>query len=82
MEDISFFAHEAEMARMERVNKRLWVLLIIMLVAFIVTNVIWAKQNNIGYIRKEIERITDDEESLEDDEEQDAYGDSDRRKAA
>ena len=38
---IPYFAHEGEMVRMERANKRLWVLLIILVVALIGTNAGW-----------------------------------------
>jgi hypothetical protein len=40
-EMISFYAHEAEMARMERHAKRLWILCIIMFLALVVTNAGW-----------------------------------------
>ena len=39
--NISYIAHEADMARMERIVKRLWILLIISLAALIGTNVAW-----------------------------------------
>lgn len=38
---IPYFAHEGEMARMERANKRLWVIIIILIVALIGTNAGW-----------------------------------------
>lgn len=38
---VSFIAHEAMMARMERTIKRLWILLIILIVALIASNAAW-----------------------------------------
>ena len=38
---IPYFAHEGEMSRMERANKRLWVLIIILIVALLGTNAGW-----------------------------------------
>lgn len=40
-QNISYVAHEADMARMERIIKRLWILLIISLVALVGTNAAW-----------------------------------------
>ena len=39
--NIPYIAHEADMARMERIVKRLWILLIISLAALIGTNAAW-----------------------------------------
>ena len=38
---IPYFIHEGETNRLERVNRRLWILAIIIFVAFIVTNAAW-----------------------------------------
>lgn len=38
---IPYFVHEGEMARAERLNKRLWVLILILVVALIGSNVGW-----------------------------------------
>lgn len=38
---VDFLTHQADMARMERANKRLWILLIIMLALLLVTNAAW-----------------------------------------
>lgn len=38
---IPYFSHEGDMARMERTNKRLFILLIIMIVAFVLSNAYW-----------------------------------------
>ena len=40
-QNIPYIAHEADMARMERIIKRLWILLIISLVALVGTNAAW-----------------------------------------
>lgn len=40
-EMISYFAHEGMMTRMERTNHRLWVTVIILIVALIATNLAW-----------------------------------------
>lgn len=38
---IPYFAHEGDMSRLDRMNKRLWILLIIVIVALIGSNVGW-----------------------------------------
>jgi len=38
---IPYFAHEGEMARFERTNKRLWVIVIILIIALVGSNVGW-----------------------------------------
>ena len=43
---IPYFAHEGEMARMERANKRLWIIIIILIVALIGTNLAWVVYEN------------------------------------
>lgn len=40
-EPIPFIAHESAMARMERTIKRLWILLMVMLVLLVGSNVAW-----------------------------------------
>lgn len=41
MENISYFAHEAEMARAERTQRRLWIASLVLTVALVATNAIW-----------------------------------------
>lgn len=41
IEPIPFIAHESAMARMERTIKRLWILLMVMLVLLVGSNVAW-----------------------------------------
>lgn len=38
---IPYVAYESALARMERTNKRLWVICIIFLIALLVTNALW-----------------------------------------
>ena len=42
MENIPFIVHESNMARMERTNKRLWILCILLVLLLLGTNVAWA----------------------------------------
>ena len=39
--NIPYIAHESAMARMERMNKRLWILLILLLVLLVGSNAAW-----------------------------------------
>lgn len=39
--NIPYFAHEGEVTRLERINKRQWILTILIFLAFIITNVGW-----------------------------------------
>ena len=42
MDERNFYAwHEGDMARMERANKRLWIIIIILIVALCGTNAAW-----------------------------------------
>lgn len=38
---IPYFAHEGEMSRMERANKRLWIVILVLIVCLIGSNVGW-----------------------------------------
>lgn len=40
-EPVSFQAHERDMARMERTNRRLWILLLVLIALFIASNAGW-----------------------------------------
>lgn len=46
MEQIPFVAHEADMTRMERVIRRLWILCIILALALVGTNAAWVVYEN------------------------------------
>ena len=38
---IPYFAHEGEMSRMERANKRLWIVILVLIVCLVGSNVGW-----------------------------------------
>ena len=38
---IDYVAHEADMARMERIIRRLWIALLVVIVLFVVSNAFW-----------------------------------------
>ena len=38
---IPYFAHEGEMSRMERANKRLWIVVLVLIVCLVGSNVGW-----------------------------------------
>lgn len=40
-EQISYYAHEGMMARMERTNHRLWVIVIILIISLLASNLAW-----------------------------------------
>lgn len=61
-EPIPFIAYESGMARMERTNKRLWVVVIILIVALIASNAVW-----IYYESQFTEEITETYTSESDD---------------
>ena len=41
MNDVPYIAHESAQARQERTIKRLWILCIIMFLAFVISNTAW-----------------------------------------
>ena len=41
MNEIPYIAHESDMARMERINKRLWIALILTILIATVSNGLW-----------------------------------------
>ena len=43
---IDWAAHEADMARMERVNRRLWIALLVVIALFTITNAAWMVYEN------------------------------------
>lgn len=43
---IDWAAHEADMARMERINRRLWVALLVVIALFTITNAAWTLYEN------------------------------------
>ena len=46
MEQIPYYVHEGMMARMERTIKRLWILCIIIFLAFVISNGAWIWYEN------------------------------------
>lgn len=46
MKDIPYIAHESEVARLERIIKRLWILCIIIFTLFVLSNGLWVYYNN------------------------------------
>lgn len=39
--DVPYIAHENDMARLERTNKRIWIVILILVVSLLVTNFGW-----------------------------------------
>ncbi len=53
--------HESEVARLERVIKRLWILCIIIFVAFVVSNAMWIRyENQFEDVVTETQTVTQD----------------------
>ena len=46
MNDVPYIAHESALARQERTIKRLWILCIIMFLAFVISNTAWVYYEN------------------------------------
>lgn len=45
-QDVPYIVHESDMARQERTIKRLWILLVIMLLALVGSNIAWVVYEN------------------------------------
>lgn len=43
---VPYIVHEGEMARMERMNRRLWIVILVLIAALIVTNAAWLYYEN------------------------------------
>lgn len=43
---IPFYAHEGEVTRLERINKRLWIAVLIVFAAFVLSNLAWLIYEN------------------------------------
>ncbi len=57
--NVPFVAHESDMVRFERANKRLWVLCIIMLLLLILTNCAWLYyESQFEYCTETVQEIT------------------------
>lgn len=63
IEPVPYIVHESDMARLERTIRRLWILLIIMLVLLVGSNVVWVIYEN-GFVdevtTESYEALTDD----------------------
>lgn len=46
MNDVPYIAHESAQARQERTIKRMWILCIIMFLAFVISNTAWIYYEN------------------------------------
>ena len=46
MADVPYIVHEADMARMERTIKRLWISLLVVIVLFVGSNIAWTVYEN------------------------------------
>ena len=44
--NVPYIAYEAELSRMERMNRRLWIVILILIAALIVTNAAWLYYEN------------------------------------
>lgn len=43
---IPFYAHEGEVTRLEKINKRLWIAVLVIFAAFVVSNLAWIIYEN------------------------------------
>ena len=43
---VPYIVHEGEMVRMERMNRRLWIVILVLIAALIVTNAAWIYYEN------------------------------------
>lgn len=62
MNEIPYIAHESDMARMERINKRLWIALILTILIATVSNGLWfyrESQFEDTVITQEVEQEND-----------------------
>ena len=46
MVQIPFYAHEGEVTRLERINKRLWIAVLVVFAAFVLSNLAWIIYEN------------------------------------
>lgn len=61
---IPYIAHEADMARMERSNKRFWILLIITICLLVATNAAWiAYESQFQYVTSTEQEVEQDADS-------------------
>lgn len=61
---VQYFVHEAEMARMERANARLWILCIVLLISLLGTNIGWTcYEHQFETIEEEVTEVRADGKS-------------------
>lgn len=61
LKDISYIAFESSQARMERVNKRLWIALLVLIVALVGTNAGWIYyEAQWQYVESSTQTVTQD----------------------
>ena len=62
-QNVPYIMHEADMARMERTNKRLWIVVIILIAALLGTNAAWivyeSQYQAVDTISQEVEQEAD-----------------------
>ena len=61
-QNVPYIVHEADMARMERTNKRLWIVVIILIAALLGTNAAWIvyeSQYQAVEVSQEVEQDAD-----------------------
>ena len=66
-QNISFLAHESIVSRLERVNKRLWILCIILVIALVGTNAAWLiyeKQFEEVTVTQEVDATADGDSDI------------------
>lgn len=57
---VPYIVHEGEMARMERVNNRLWVAVIILIVCLVGTNLAWILYERQWEVYETTQEVTQD----------------------
>ncbi len=57
---ISYYAHEGMMARMERTNHRLWIVVIVLIVALLATNLAWILYEAQWQVYETTQEVTQD----------------------
>ena len=61
---IPYFSHEGDMARMERANKRLWIIILVLIVALVGSNGAWIYYES-QFVDEETTKIEAEQETSE-----------------
>lgn len=67
VKDIPYIAFESSQARMERVNKRLWIVILVLIIALVGTNIGWIVYENQfeeTVVTQEVEAQSDGDSDL------------------